>query len=399
MPLQPPDGVTPSKRSLPASCDVAIVGAGPAGVAAATLAAELGLDTVLLDERNEPGGQIFNDLSAASPQRREALGPEYEHGMALLAALGRSRAQFVAGASVAGAQGGADGYELCIARDREASILHARCLILAPGAVERPLRIEGSTLPGVTSAGEALGQLQTSALVPEGRVALAGCGPLLYLAAQQLRRAGANVVALLDTLSARRFVRALPGAVEFMRSPYYARGAKLLREINDTVPIYHDVIELAALGNDKLTSVRFTANKRTHTLIADRLVLHQGIVPEIQLADLLGCDDSLGRRCGMLETRGRCLGCEQHRRCQYRGRRCESHGGGRRCPTWRAFRAWYRHGPWQDRRREARCAGRSTSPGARTGAARSSLSGHGLSTAGSLSRAVWSRHCLSLRRH
>src|SRR5205823_11969745 len=93
-----------------------------------------------------------------------------------------------------------------------------------------------------------------------------------------------------DTLSVMRFVRALPNAIEFMRSSYYARGAKLLREVNESVPVYHDVIELAALGNEKLVSVRFTANKRTATLIADHLVLHQGIVPEIHLADSIGCE-------------------------------------------------------------------------------------------------------------
>ena len=287
---QPPDRVAPSNASLPASCEVAVVGAGPAGIAAATLAAELGIDTVVLDEQNEPGGQIFRDLATASPQRRAGLGPEYEHGVALLAALDRSRVQLAAEASVASVQVGPADFELCVARKGGASIMHARCVILAAGAVERPLQIEGSTLAGVTSAGATLRELQTSAPVPEGRVVLAGCGPLLYLAAQQLRRAGADVVGLLDTLSARRFVRAMPTAIEFMRSPYYGRGAKLLQEINDTVPICHDVIELAALGNDKLASVRFAANKRTQTLVADRLVLHQGIVPAIHLADLLGCD-------------------------------------------------------------------------------------------------------------
>ena len=158
-------------------------------------------------------------------------------------------------------------------------------MILAVGAQERPLQIEGGTLPGVTSAGAAQQRLQRSAQLPPGRTALAWCGPLLYLVAQQLCAAGGDVVAILDTRNAARFVRALPHAIEFMRSPYYGRGAKLLRDVNEAVPIYHDVVELAALGNDKMMSVRFTANKRTVTLIADHMVLHQGIVPEIHLAD------------------------------------------------------------------------------------------------------------------
>ncbi len=278
-----------TKTSLPESCDVVIVGAGPAGMAAATRIAELGLDAVLLDEQSEPGGQLYRGLATARPERRAALGPEYEDGMSLLAALDRSGVNRVQGASVCGVASADNGFELCVAVEREVRLLRARCVILAVGALERPLPIAGWTLPGVTSAGSVLGDLRRSAPLPEGRTVLAGCGPLLYLAAQQLRRAGADVIAILDTLSARRFVRALPRAIEFMRSPYYARGAKLLREINDTVPIYHDVIEIAALGNDKLASVRFTANKRTATLIADQLVLHQGIVPEIQLADTVGC--------------------------------------------------------------------------------------------------------------
>jgi pyruvate/2-oxoglutarate dehydrogenase complex dihydrolipoamide dehydrogenase (E3) component len=74
-----------------------------------------------------------------------------------------------------------------------------------------------------------------------------------------------------------------------MRSPYYARGSALLSDINENIPIYHDVIELAALGNEKLASVRFTANKRNVTLIADHLLLHQGMVPDVQLAGVAGC--------------------------------------------------------------------------------------------------------------
>jgi thioredoxin reductase/bacterioferritin-associated ferredoxin len=279
----------PPDASLPAGCDVAIVGAGPAGMAAAALAAELGLDAVLLDEQSTPGGQVYRDLATASPERRAALGPDYDHGAAAIAALGRSGARLVADASVCGVANVGERFELCVAFGHEARVLHARSVILATGAVERPLHIGGWTLPGVTSAGTALRQLQTPALLPAGPTVLAGCGPLLYLVAKQLCGAGVNVVAILDTLRVTRFVRALPSAIAFMRSPYYARGARLLKDVNEIVPIHHDVIELVALGNEKLVSVRFCASKRTVTLIADRLVLHHGIVPEIHLADTLGC--------------------------------------------------------------------------------------------------------------
>jgi thioredoxin reductase/bacterioferritin-associated ferredoxin len=286
---QPPDPSMPANALRPAQCDIAIVGAGPAGMAAAVRAADLGLDAVLLDERHAAGGQVYRDLAAARPERRAALGPEYQLGVNLLAELDRSAVRHVAGAAVCSVEPAAAGFALGVEREGGAWLLHARCVILAVGAVERPLPIPGWTLPGVASAGSVLSELVRTP-PPAGRIVLAGCGPLLYLAAQQLRRANAEVAAILDTLSARRFVRALPRAIAFMRSPYYARGAKLLREINDTVPIFHDVIELAALGNDRFSSVRFSANGRTQTLLADTLVLHQGIVPELQLADAAGCD-------------------------------------------------------------------------------------------------------------
>ncbi len=279
----------PAAALLPATCDVAIVGAGPAGMAAATLAASLGVDVVLLDEQRAPGGEVYRELAAASPQRRAELGPDFDVGVAAITALKQSGALHVPGAIVRGVANFDARFELCVALGDEERMLNARRVILAVGAHERPLQIDGWTLPGVSSAGDVQRQLQASGEIPAGPTVLAGCGPLLYLVAKQLCAAGANVVAILDTLSVARFVRALPTAIEFMRSPYYARGAKLLQEVNESVPIYHDVVALAALGNDKLASVRFTANKRTVTLIADRLVLHQGIVPDVHLADSLGC--------------------------------------------------------------------------------------------------------------
>ncbi len=259
-------------------------------MAAATLAAELGLGAVLLDAHAAPGGEVYRDLQLASPQRRKSLGADYDRGVAAIAALDQSGARHVAGATVCGVANVEMGFELCVVVDSSARILKARRVILAVGALERPLQIEGWTLPGITLAGAVQRQLRASPSYPAGPTVLAGCGPLLYLVAQQLDEAGANVVALLDTLSVMRFVRALPNAIEFMRSPYYARGAELLREVNESVPVHHDVIELVALGNEKLVSVRFTANKRTVTLIADQLVLHQGVVPEIHLADSMGCE-------------------------------------------------------------------------------------------------------------
>jgi thioredoxin reductase/bacterioferritin-associated ferredoxin len=277
------------RRPLPDACGVAIVGAGPAGMAAATLAAEVGAEVLLLDEHAEPGGMMYRGMSTLPPEIRARLGAVREQGAALQAALARSGARHVSGATVHGIAAAAGRFELCVSIAGDAHVLGASAVILANGASERPMPIAGGTLAQVMGAGAAHALLTATGKIPQGRVVLAGCGPLLYLVAQELRVAGADVVAVLDTLNAARFVRALPHAIDFMRSPYYARGSALLTDINDNIPIYHDVVELAALGNDKLASVRFSANQRTVTLIADHLLLHQGMVPDVQLAQLAGC--------------------------------------------------------------------------------------------------------------
>ena len=72
------------------SFDLAIVGAGPAGLAAGALASELGLSCVLLDEQAEPGGQIYRALdrtAARSSERLSMFGSSYRRGLSLLDGL------------------------------------------------------------------------------------------------------------------------------------------------------------------------------------------------------------------------------------------------------------------------------------------------------------------------
>ena len=67
--------------------DLIVIGAGPAGMAAATMGATLGLKTVLLDEQPEPGGQIYRNVSAVHPAVAKLLGPDYLHGTTLVEAM------------------------------------------------------------------------------------------------------------------------------------------------------------------------------------------------------------------------------------------------------------------------------------------------------------------------
>lgn len=262
--------------------DVAIVGAGPAGLAAARVCADAGLSTVVFDEQPSPGGQIYRSVTATPFKRGTILGEDYWRGAALVAAMRASGAQYVANASV-----------WSLTRDRELGIatgggvqlLRARRVILCTGAIERPFPIPGWTLPGVMTAGAAQILLKSSALVPQGRVVLAGCGPLLWLLAWQYLNAGRRIDALLDTTPNENRSSVLPHLAAFLFSPYFFKGLDLLRTVRSQVNVVSGVTELRATGRGKVEEVVYRCGARAEQrLQIDTLLLHQGVAPNVNLA-------------------------------------------------------------------------------------------------------------------
>jgi thioredoxin reductase len=132
--------------------DVAVIGAGPAGLAAATRAAGAGLSVVLLDEQETVGGQIYRAIERSDAQRREILGPDYVAGAALAEAFARSGARYEPNASVWQVTRERSVHYL---KDGKTGSFEAKRVVLATGALERPFPIPGWTLPGVLTAGSA----------------------------------------------------------------------------------------------------------------------------------------------------------------------------------------------------------------------------------------------------
>ncbi len=267
--------------------DLAIIGAGPAGLAAATLAAGLGLDTVLFDEQPAPGGQIYRAVTETPVRDRALLGEDYWHGAELVEPFRRSGAQYVPNATV-----------WSVSREGEigasvagfSRLLTARHVILATGALERPFPIAGWTLPGIMSCGAAQILLKSSGLVAAGKIVLAGTGPLLWLLAAQYRRAGTAIEALLDTTPTANWASALPHLPGFLASPYAAKGLQLLREVKRGVKLVRGVTALAANGSERVEEVVYRSRAGSETRIAaDMLLLHQGVAPNVNLANSIGC--------------------------------------------------------------------------------------------------------------
>jgi len=269
---------------MTATCDLAIIGAGPAGMAAAATAADLGLSTVVLDEQPEPGGQIYRGidrLAATRPRHLEILGLDYAAGLELTRAFRKANIDYLDNAQVWQVE--PDG-RVFYRRNGAADILNAKKILIAPGAMERPLPVPGWTLPGVLTCGAGQTVLKANGLAPKGRFVLAGCGPLLLLFAAQLVRAGVKPAAILETTFNRwAALSYLPG---FLAAPgYLGKGLALLRELKAAgIPIHKGVTQLAIKGDTQAREIEFVCDGTTHREPVDTVFLHQGVVPNGNLA-------------------------------------------------------------------------------------------------------------------
>ena len=131
--------------TAPANYDLAVIGAGPAGLAGATLAAGLGLKVVLLDEQERPGGQIYRGVEIVAHGLRRAARGRLSAGAELAAAFQASGADYLCGAQVWQVE---RGFTLFHSHAARGALVDARAVLIAVGALERPVPVPGWTLPG-----------------------------------------------------------------------------------------------------------------------------------------------------------------------------------------------------------------------------------------------------------
>lgn len=263
---------------------VAIVGAGPAGVAAAALLAERGLPVTVIDEQRAPGGQIWRRPTAGSTLDLARLhGAELEgfrrfhDGFERL----RPRIDWRPETLVWNVNGKA--LQLTCGGRQEGVEFDA--LVLATGATDRIAPMAGWTLPGVFTLGGAQVLLKDQGCLIGGRVVFCGSSPLLYLAAAQYRRFGA-VVTVLDTTPFGEKLAALPAMLA--AAGLLRRGLSLIAELKRAgVVIRHGVRLERFEGWDSVTAVAWRdKGGREHRIECDAVAYGHGLRPESQLAEL-----------------------------------------------------------------------------------------------------------------
>lgn len=269
------------------SYDIIVIGAGPAGMTAATLAANQGASVLLLDEGPAAGGQIYRGLAGQKLRDKSILGPEYYAGESLISSLADSSITHLTNATVWQLS---EELNVGISHQGRARMLQAKQIIIATGAIERPFPIPKWTLPGVMNAGAAQVLLKTSG-VAQAEGVFIGTGPLLYLIAIQYLRAGVPIKAILDTTPSGNKWAALPHLPAAMASlGALFKGAGWIRQLKAaSIPFYSGVQDIRCLGSDAVEAVEFRQKGNWQKIETEHVFLHQGVVPNVNLAIAAGC--------------------------------------------------------------------------------------------------------------
>jgi NADPH-dependent 2,4-dienoyl-CoA reductase/sulfur reductase-like enzyme len=190
------------------SCDVAIIGAGFAGLAAAEILAADGLKVRILDENAHVGGQLLRKPAVQpSGSGRFELDGIRRSGLRLLARVTRHALTVSTGTQVLGIF--PENRILTEDPRGRVSELKADFVICAPGAREKFIPFKGWTLPGVISTGAAQILIKGSGVLPAAVTVIGGLGPLQFVLAREISSHGGRVPAVLDQSAVTEKIKAL----------------------------------------------------------------------------------------------------------------------------------------------------------------------------------------------
>jgi NADPH-dependent 2,4-dienoyl-CoA reductase/sulfur reductase-like enzyme len=281
---------------MPEHVQLAVVGAGPAGVAAAFEAAELGLPVTLIDLYPRPGGQYYRQLAVQfRVETAEAPAQPVDEGQALVSDLDPEGVRVLTDVAVWGifANEQGPGYLLCLyGPDDVPRRLVADVVILAPGAYDKPLPFPGWTLPGVMTAGAAQVLVKSQRVLPGRRVLLSGTGPLQLAVASQLINGGAEVVAILDAnpfpWRGWRHVRGVWGQWERLREGW--EYWQTIRQGEASLRWGQTVLRAEGKEHVERAVVGSLDGSTAETLSVDTICIGYGFVPSVQLPAQAGCE-------------------------------------------------------------------------------------------------------------
>ena len=275
---------------------IVIVGAGPAGMAAATAVEQAGITPTVIDENSQVGGQIYRQPSASFISRDQEGSnrvPNTDDSIRVEFLKHADRIEVLNDTTVWGVF---PEKQLAVRRDDGWQMIQAEQLVLTTGAYEFVSPFPGWTLPGVMTPGGAQSMVKAMKVLPGKRVLVAGSGPFLLVVAHQLHAAGMEVVGVVEAVARGRVVRHACGLLANLKM--LGEGRRYFRELHKAgIPMHWNHVVVEARGDDGLCEVDFAPcdsqwradSDRLRSVEVDTLCIGYGFVPRIELPQLIGC--------------------------------------------------------------------------------------------------------------
>ena len=312
-PIAPPLRRTASQPHA----DVVVVGAGPAGLAAAATASESGASVIVIDSAEQPGGQYWRHRSEAAGDDDGALHHGWQEYLALRArfdaGMGAGAIRYIPATSVWMVQrtppaspDAAPCFTLRLAPSYgpgagAATTVRARTLVLATGGYDRQIPLPGWHLPGVMAAGGIQAFIKQNGALPGSRFVIAGTGPFLLPVASNIAHSGGRVTSVLESSS---LVGWLPRAHRAFGVPAKgAEGAEYIATfLRRRIPYRRRTVITEILGDSHVEAVRTArigrsgeVEPKSSRIIedVDAVGLGWGFTPQLELPVQLGAQTRL----------------------------------------------------------------------------------------------------------
>ena len=268
--------------------DLVIIGSGPAGMSAAIEASKQKMNVLVLDDQFSAGGQVYRNILHNQKDKTDVsfLGKDYWSGATLADEFVDLTVDIWTQSRVWQVS---DDKKVFFSRNGKAYCVQADFVLIATGAMERPMPISGWTLPGVMTVGAAQTLLKTNNSGADGAV-FAGTGPLFYLTIWQYLTAGFQVKAVIDTAPSKLTVLAylwlLPALFQIK---LLLKGLQWRSYIKTRTQYISAAQAVSISGTDVAETIYFTDSKgREQAVTGEHFFIHQGVVPNINLTMATG---------------------------------------------------------------------------------------------------------------
>jgi NADPH-dependent 2,4-dienoyl-CoA reductase/sulfur reductase-like enzyme len=286
--------------------DILIIGGGVGGMSAASIAAESGLDVILIDDRVSLGGQFSKQPTPFHASTLiSKIDPQIKLGKKLIKRMASSKVKVLNGVQIWA--GLAERNVLAIIEGRNI-LFRPRRLIVATGAYERPIAIKGWTLPGVMTTGAVQSLLRTYNVIAGKEILITGNGPFNIQVALELARAGASIVGISESAYKPGF-NSIGQVFEMFRgSPKLVfQGIRYIKELKkNNIPIYYNYnlssVKQNGDGLESTISLNSSSNRfgeKDISCKSDIVCMGYGFLPSNILLRNLGCEhiyDALRRQ-------------------------------------------------------------------------------------------------------